>query len=68
VVLTDAAGVPPVGHAQALCHRRGRDFRLTSASVPVRRVITLAGLADRLLADVDGRTRSGGEPVAGARR
>lgn len=49
----DAAGLRPLADAQAHCHRHGRGFRLAAASTAVRRVVVLAGLAERLLDDGD---------------
>ncbi|MFD5633473.1 STAS domain-containing protein [Streptomyces sp. NPDC127077] len=53
LVFIDAAGIRPLADTQALCRRLGREFRLVSASAAVRRVVTLTGLAERLLDDTD---------------
>jgi anti-anti-sigma regulatory factor len=47
----DAARLRPLADAQALCHQRGRDVRVASARVAVRRVVTLTGPGDRLFGE-----------------
>lgn len=53
----DAAGIRPLADAQAASRRQGRNFCLAAASAAVRRVVVLAGLADRLLGTVNARFR-----------
>lgn len=62
----DAAGIRPLADAQAICHRQGRDFRVAPASVAVRRVVMLTGLAERLLGDADVRPHRADEVSAHA--